>query len=563
MDPKSTIAIVVGVEKYAAGDNWNLNGPATDALRFTEWLIERQVPAEKILAFISSLKDVSFPNGVEVKRATRQNIDEVIRKTLQARDEELLIFFWGGHGALSEDESRRLFYADATTADKVNLDLNNFRVALRSAYYKKTALRQQILIIDACATYAVKMRWQYDLPTDQLPKAAGVPIQGREQFVFLGTRPGEDALNIDSEGTGIFSRELLKSLVSTNDWPPNWKALRDDLDTRFTTLRAAKRIGQVPTYYWFSDANDSVIEVGMPAASATSDPIFEMSNQLLPFLVDRQPQYQKLEEIIGEHRKLQSKNPLICFFHGNREQCLAEYQKCLEEEYLSKLLRLKGPSIYFKSVIWPGISRLGRDEFKLFLARNIYDRIGISGSESEIVETVPSLEEEIKTLQQKISAQIALLREPLAIAFSLDAQDFSEYPENISSFLDFWPSISFTSQIPCLVFVFVVRYNAQVKARFGFRDLFRRRPEKIELNKLASLGPGHVLPELESVRENNVVEWTGQYDSRIERYYRASTIEVRRKLSGYFEASGGKLPMSKFVEATESLRNNLRTPISQ
>jgi hypothetical protein len=559
MDPASTIAIVVGIEKYAAGDNWDLNGPAMDALRFTEWLVKRKVPPENILAFISPLADVSFPKGVEVKSATKQYINESIRKTLQARDEELLIFFWGGHGVLSDDESRRLFYADATTADKVNLDVNNLRVALRSAYYKKTALRQQILIIDACATYAAKMRWQYEMPTDQLPR--GVPVQGRDQFVLLGTRPGEEAANIDSERTGIFSRELLKSLSSTNDWPPNWKVIRDDLETRFKALRTEKRITQVPAYYWFSDADGSVIEVGRRTASAGSDPIFEASDPLLPFLVDRTDQNLKLGKIIDEHLKLHSNNPLICFFHGNAEQCLAEYQKCLEEEYLSKLLPLRNvTSIYFKSVIWPGISRLGRDEFKLFLARSICERIGISGRESEIVEPVPSLEEEIKTLGQKISAQIALLREPLAIAFSLDARDFSEYPENISWFLDFWPSISVNSQNPCLVFVFVVRYSAQVGDRFGFfRGLFRRRPEKVELKRPASLAPGHVLPELDSVRENNVVEWIGQYDSRIVRYYRAPAIDLLGKLRDHFKARGGQLLMSEFVKATESFRNNVHT----
>src|SRR6266404_4710789 len=128
MDPASTIAIVVGVEKYDAGDNWNLDGPATDALRFTEWLIKQKVPPQNILAFVSPLKAFSFPNEVKVKSATRQNIDEAIRTTLRPRDEQLLFFFWGGHGAISKDNmSRRLFYTDATAEDKKNLDLNDLR----------------------------------------------------------------------------------------------------------------------------------------------------------------------------------------------------------------------------------------------------------------------------------------------------------------------------------------------------------------------------------------------------------------------------------------------------
>ena len=49
-EPKKTFAIVVGVEKYDAGEKWNLRGPAADAIRFVHWL-QDSVPLDNIKLF--------------------------------------------------------------------------------------------------------------------------------------------------------------------------------------------------------------------------------------------------------------------------------------------------------------------------------------------------------------------------------------------------------------------------------------------------------------------------------------------------------------------------------
>src|SRR6202011_2104702 len=103
MEPTSAFAIVVGVEKYSAGDKWNLDGPAADALRFTQWLVGQKVPQQNIRVFASPLQPMSFPEEVQVELATRHNISEAIRTTLATRNEELFFFFWGGHGVIRED----------------------------------------------------------------------------------------------------------------------------------------------------------------------------------------------------------------------------------------------------------------------------------------------------------------------------------------------------------------------------------------------------------------------------------------------------------------------------
>jgi uncharacterized caspase-like protein len=158
MDPASTFAIVVGVEKYDAGAAWNLTGPAADARRFTEWLVEQKVPPENIRVFISPLSTQSFPAAVSIAPATMNNIAEALRTTLRGRNEELFFFFWGGHGIIDENSARRLFCCDATAEDKKNLDLNDLRLTLRSPYFRGSALKHQILIVDACATFAQQMQ---------------------------------------------------------------------------------------------------------------------------------------------------------------------------------------------------------------------------------------------------------------------------------------------------------------------------------------------------------------------------------------------------------------------
>src|SRR5260370_34282396 len=79
MGPHSTFAIVVGVEEYALGKEANLPGPAHDALRFTQWLIESQVPAENIRVCVSPLQKLQFPVGVSVSAARRDHFTKLLR----------------------------------------------------------------------------------------------------------------------------------------------------------------------------------------------------------------------------------------------------------------------------------------------------------------------------------------------------------------------------------------------------------------------------------------------------------------------------------------------------
>jgi hypothetical protein len=78
ISPEETYALIVGIEKYQAGSDWNLNGPANDAINFANWLLARGVTPENIHLFVSPLdenRDLLQKTKLVSKTASKDNID--------------------------------------------------------------------------------------------------------------------------------------------------------------------------------------------------------------------------------------------------------------------------------------------------------------------------------------------------------------------------------------------------------------------------------------------------------------------------------------------------------
>lgn len=255
-----TYALVVGIEKYNAGTSWNLNGPANDARKFAEWLCSRGVPRENIFLFLSPL-DESSGALPAVQPATRDNLYRAITDTLRQKEGDLLYIFWGGHGIITREGSRKLFYADATQETKLNLDLNSLLTALRSDYFPNFS--QQICIIDTCANHVEQLRLTHSLPDEFFPY--GQPVRKtREQFVLLAAKPGERAKNITERKTGLFSEAVMEELEKDADsiWPPNMKNIAERLESRFKEWREEGSVRQTPTYLWYQDWDAHEVSLG-------------------------------------------------------------------------------------------------------------------------------------------------------------------------------------------------------------------------------------------------------------------------------------------------------------
>jgi hypothetical protein len=246
-----TCALVVGVEHYEAGQAWDLDGPASDAARFTSWLLSRGVPADQILVFLSSAQDkppgVPLPAGITASPARRDAVTSAITRTLPQWRADLLWLFWAGHGVLTRDDRLRLFFSDASNDDKRNLDLHSLLTALRSDRY--AGLPRQIGVVDACQTYADRLQLATTLPDETPPY--GQPLPGREQFVLYAASPGQVAVNLSSVRAGLFSQAVMEELAAAggDGWPPDMDLVAAGLDRRFSELRAAGRARQTPTSF--------------------------------------------------------------------------------------------------------------------------------------------------------------------------------------------------------------------------------------------------------------------------------------------------------------------------
>jgi hypothetical protein len=268
-EPAHTYALVVGIEQYSAGSDWDLNGPARDVHDFTRWLLRRQIPEDNILLFVSALdknKALISGLGMATSPATRENIYNAITQDLRSKDGNLLFFFWSGHGVVAQD-SRRLFYADTTQDTLLNLDLTTLLNSLRSSYF--LGFPQQIGFVDTCANYVLAGDLLNTLPLDVLPY--GLRYTPHEQIIILAASDGELAKNDDTKHIGHFSAAATGELeeLSVSGWPPDIHLLIKKLQTRFAELRASGNTQQTPTYLWYRGSGGAVGDIGrIPGQSA-------------------------------------------------------------------------------------------------------------------------------------------------------------------------------------------------------------------------------------------------------------------------------------------------------
>jgi hypothetical protein len=249
IDPARTTVVLVGIDVYGFGERWDLAGPSHDARRFADWFLDRGVPADRIIAHISRAESGSddwVGHPVAPRPANRQQIRTTLVREVAAAEGDLLWVVWGGHGVVDGAQRRRLFYADATLRDRLNLDVDDLM-----AFYRSTAVasfRRQIWVVDACQTVIGSAPGGLDLPHETLP---GGTDAGRAQELFFAAGRGERAGDLTAERTGLYSRELLQLLRQDGRWPPDVDELAARQFTRFQELRRQGLARQTPTYLWF------------------------------------------------------------------------------------------------------------------------------------------------------------------------------------------------------------------------------------------------------------------------------------------------------------------------
>lgn len=253
-NPANVYAVVVGIEKYQAGSDYDLDGPAKDALDFCNWLLDHEVDPEHIYLFLSPLDEnrrilsVAEGKGMTPLSATHVCITSVIHSQLTSESSKgsLLYVFWGGHGIITRTGTtvRRLFFEDTDDNNKWNLNFNSLVDALSTSAFG-AGFSQQVFLIDACANLFYKGLFQnMQAEASEIKFAANGEEKQAEQIVLFASQEYGAATNDSSRGTGYFSRTVLEKLQG--------KPLLPEMETIESELRSdllKKHMAGPASYY--------------------------------------------------------------------------------------------------------------------------------------------------------------------------------------------------------------------------------------------------------------------------------------------------------------------------
>ncbi|MGW0332990.1 effector-associated domain 2-containing protein [Streptomyces sp. NPDC003011] len=263
VDPARVHALIVGVERYDAGSGWDLPGPARDAVAFHRLLRAAGVPDAHLRLHLAPLPP--YTPEVPYEPADHATLRRVLVRELAPVQGDLLWVWWGGHGVLDRAGHLRLFCADASTDDKLGIDLDS--ALARYAGDAVPGFAEQLWIVDACETFEEDLAFREQLPQDALP--VGRPTLAHRQTVLRAAGRGRAAANDPVRGTGLFSDVLLGLLADRTAQlpaPPDPEELFPAVRTRIAALREAGRTLQHPEIQLRSPARTEYLPPAGPAA---------------------------------------------------------------------------------------------------------------------------------------------------------------------------------------------------------------------------------------------------------------------------------------------------------
>jgi hypothetical protein len=216
--PDEVRAIVVGVDHYDYGDSWKLTGPAADALRTVDWLLENGVLSKHIALFLSpaSWSEPHVTSWMErtgwkqVRDAKYTDIAYFINMELRPSAGKALLVHWGGHGSVDRKKPLNyLFSSDAVGGTPNCLCVQELLIALADSLFEH--LMQQVLIFDVCAAPFTLANDHTNPNPARLIKSETRNV-GVQQCPMYAASPGKLATNVSKRGAGLFSELLFAEL---------------------------------------------------------------------------------------------------------------------------------------------------------------------------------------------------------------------------------------------------------------------------------------------------------------------------------------------------------------
>jgi hypothetical protein len=234
IDPLQTRVFAVGIGSYRLGDQWRLPHAAEHALAFSLWARDCRVPRDQIHLFLSTadrdrLAAKIAKADISANSADFATITNFVMHVLPKAGGELLYMFWSGHGSLSEDGARALFFEDLTLKNTQHFDVNDFLAGLRTTSFERFGT--QIAFIDACANRFEELGFDLSLGRTIAGKGRSSHAGVRQSF-FLAADSGEQAKE------GAFGDAVINALrdasARVGEWPPDQDGIVNAVRPQFT-----------------------------------------------------------------------------------------------------------------------------------------------------------------------------------------------------------------------------------------------------------------------------------------------------------------------------------------
>lgn len=272
-------AVVVGVERYAGGSAWNLDGPARDALAYARRLLAAGLPPERLTLLASPLPANAAAverSGLDHRPADRERVHRALFRELPAQQGEFFFLAWSGHGLVDPGGRRRLLYADAVPEDIRSLDLDAALAAWRSDLVP--SFPRQLWLIDACQVFADPAAVSGALRPDPVP--VGTLRERAGQYALFACAPGQTAREAESGGTGRFTSQVLGVIDEFmgggpdqvrlhGGWPADPRVVVEALRER---VDASADNSRTPTYFWHSGPDGQSERRSRPRATSPQPP---------------------------------------------------------------------------------------------------------------------------------------------------------------------------------------------------------------------------------------------------------------------------------------------------
>jgi hypothetical protein len=231
-EPGQTHVVAVGISRYDIGPHFNLPLAAGHAVDFAKWALQCGVPAGNIHVFLSHEAYAGYKadlktHRIDCRAAKAGELNQFLYRELRGISGDLLYLFWSGHGSISENKDRILFYEDLKIGSPQHLDLSHLLLSLRSQ--PQGIFKLQQAYIDACANRFEELNFEAS-PGIYRP-GLGELLRDVRQLFFLAADSGQEALS------GRFSEAVLKELAlsfgAEGIWPPDPDEVRKSVQPQF------------------------------------------------------------------------------------------------------------------------------------------------------------------------------------------------------------------------------------------------------------------------------------------------------------------------------------------